>query len=285
MQTEFQAYVNNPQYINDKMEEIKETYSDWCLYLDEAYARDKLIHEFVNNHSTFTFDIDDGIFNSFNDKTKLELLKKFEKPNGGFGYSDGYQTDYEVIKMVSKLWSKYMSGEYSWKNPPRNWPHNEYFQYFYTIQTCLREFYAVSESNFTEFRKKHYQRTGEGYPYKIYLGFLHLLPDAPDILERIYKLPYDDAQEHLFFALANFPMPKGLPILRRVFQYWDKNSNSGIHLAEGTGTGIMGDLRYMVITWLKRGFNNFLDPVIGPILMKYVSDLRPRPPIPQRVKQ
>ena len=158
-------------------------------------------------------------------------------------------------------------------------------EYFYTIQSSLREFYAITKENYRDFQNRYYQRTGFGYPYHIYMGFLHLLPDAPDILEKIYKLPYDDTHDHLFFALANFPMPDGLPVLRRAFQYWERDDHGGIKLSFGSGTGITGDLEKVVKTWLKRGFNNFLDPVIGPILMRYVSHLKPRPPAPQILRQ
>jgi hypothetical protein len=285
MFAKFQAYVNNPLIIKNKIKELEEDYRERRLIdyveINEHLAKSKLIHEFVDKYSTGTFLINDGLFiDGFTDKTKLDILKPFSNPKECYGYPA--KTNYEVFKMVTSIWPKYMSVKsgYSWHNPPKTWPHNEFFQLFYSIQTCLRRFYHTSEEEFAEFRKEHYEKLGEGYPYHQYLGFLHLIPDCNAIFDRVYKLPYGDAQDFLMFSVAHMPLPGSLPVLRKAFTYWDADYGDSRISFHDKGTGIIGQLESVVLAWRDRGFNGFRDPVIGPVLMKHVARLRLRPPVP-----
>jgi hypothetical protein len=269
----FQRYSHYLENVENRNEAAEQVRADDAFVVSteedaKALVDRELTIRFVDDNAVESFFIADCIFADFPLAAQLKLLEPWVDDEYYWGPG---QIQFEVIKLAHLLWPKYMQN-YKWRNPPRVFPHAEIFRILESAASHLQKLSVVkTDEEVMEYARQQIRlhRIGGAYPCFHLFGILPLLDDGLQLFEQFALLRYNNAQDCLLFALAQFDMSKSncLAVVRRVMQAWDSEQ---VSIRLESGTGILGQLRMVLLVWQSKGFNARLDPVLGPILARHL---------------
>src|SRR5271154_4882535 len=132
MYQRYKDFICDQKNIDDAIDHIK--------LMGKAKTKENIENDLVGTFiekyaSTSDFEIDNGIFNDFPIAEQLILLERFTADE----YAYAWGADYEVAKLVYKLWKQYDMDALNWKNYNKTYPHGQIFNCLYTIKTHLLE--------------------------------------------------------------------------------------------------------------------------------------------------
>ncbi len=261
MYNEFLSFVAN----KDNHEMVKECYEGWNgnkkTFTDED-IKHYLFIKFVSNNRKRDYDIDNCILLDFPLPFIVNILEKFVLDPYAYALdAETWDTNEEIARLIYHLWPKYMNQ--SWKNYNRTFPHGRIFICLYSIKENLLEFKKLDTDAKRVERTLQKRQFRRPYYYWHILGFIPLLGnDGIPILMNVIKQRYDDAQDMLMFALAQYDPKSFLPHLAYILDYWNTHGNIQFE----SGTGMIYELKMLIRKYHKQGVNVYDNPTIKEIL-------------------
>ena len=242
---------------------VKTIYNQWLEYLplniEEAkeYLKKTKFPYNVNSYllSEFyqtlnrekNFEINDCIFVDFPLKEKAQIIDNFVSNP----YLNPHPIIPEIVKLIYYIWPECMTDvRYSKQHLNTLNPYSKIiFENLYSIKAKLKAMKHTTAA--TQYM------SGEAYLNWHLLGFLPLLGDQGiDIMHNVSKLNYEDAQDMLMFGLYQYEPKYFYNDLKKIFMYWHENQNIQL----GSGTGIIGQLQYLITKYKKHNIDILKDP-------------------------
>jgi len=200
--------------------------------------------EFRSEEDGYRYDIDRCILLDFPLVLIADILEKFV--NDPYVYA--FSGEEQIVKLIYNLWPKYTNQ--NWKNYDKTYPHNRIFNCLHDIKESLFEFEKLDTPE--KLRKRTIEKGKRRYYNWHLLGFYPLLGDegVPSFL-KVITHNYDDAQDMIMFSLAQYDPKQFINHFEYILEYWDTNKNIKFE----TGTGMIGELRWVIRRYKKRGVN------------------------------
>ena len=207
------------------------------------------------------FEIDTCMLSDFPLHLQAKMISEFITDE----YKYSWGVDYEITKLIYKLWYKYMLD--SNRNPIRYKDHNksnEYhkliFESLYTLKYQLKEMKDLDYEMIGKLREK-YPNKGRYYNWHL-LGCLPLLGETGlQILRSVCQLHYNDADELLLFGLYQYNPKEFYPELKKILLYWYENQN----IEYSISTGMLFRFKRIVKKYKKYGIDMVHDPDLSNI--------------------
>jgi hypothetical protein len=200
---------------------------------------------------------------------QAKILQLFVKSPYFFGW--GFNN--AITLMIYRLWPQYMD-IFDWKSRPRTYPHDIIFESLYTMREILREFRneKMSSEDYRCLRCKQSGYNSRYYAWNLFSCLPLLEEEGIELLMKIIKLRYDDAQDSLMFGLCLYAKQKWIRpedfvfYLREIFLYWSKEENI---LISSSATAMAMQTDELIHTFGKVGVDLLADEVLLDVWKKY----------------